>query len=103
VSSRPKLLNLLQKLHQSRKPRVILGLRTQDDIPEWVTHVALVQDGTVQAGVKSDVVPLIKHDTSFLDVSGPGPIGDGAGPIVLDLRNVSVKYGDRVVCFFWVI
>lgn len=79
---------------------MVLGLRTQDDIPEWVTHVALVQDGTVKAGVKSDVVALIKHNTSFLDVSGSGPIGDSAGPIVLDLRNVSVKYGDRVVCSF---
>lgn len=77
---------------------MVLGLRTQDDIPEWVTHVALVQDGTVKAGVKNDVVPFIKHNPSVLDVSGTGPIGGGAGSIVLDLRGVSVKYGDRVVC-----
>ncbi|KAF9445873.1 P-loop containing nucleoside triphosphate hydrolase protein [Macrolepiota fuliginosa MF-IS2] len=96
VSSRPKLLHLLHKLHQTRKPRVILGLRTQDDVPEWITHVALVQDGTVNAGPKDRILPLIKHDSPFFGSSNAGDIKN-TGPIVLDLQSVSVKYADRIV------
>lgn len=95
MASRPKLLNLLHKLHQTQKPRVVLGLRTQDEIPEWITHIALVQDGTVRAGPKNNIIPLIKHDTTHFGSLDMGTIE--AGPIVLDLQNVNVKYGDRVV------
>ncbi|KXN93219.1 hypothetical protein AN958_00143 [Leucoagaricus sp. SymC.cos] len=59
VSSRPKLLRLLHKIHPTQKPRTMLGLRTQDDIPEWVTHPALVQDGTINAGESAAIVPFI--------------------------------------------
>ncbi|KAF5346859.1 hypothetical protein D9756_010558 [Leucocoprinus leucothites] len=101
VAGRPKLLHLLSNLHKSRKPRVILGLRTQDDIPAWITHVALVQEGTVKAGMKESVVPLINKnlDSQYIASSAPGLSENvtGPGPVVLDLQNVNVKYSDRVV------
>lgn len=100
TASRPKLLHLLHKLHQTRKPRVILGLRTRDNIPSWITHIALVQDGTVKAGEKDAIAPLIinKYDSSLVHHSSAtlAP-GDASGEIVLDLKNVNVKYSDRVV------
>ncbi|KAJ3570797.1 hypothetical protein NP233_g4173 [Leucocoprinus birnbaumii] len=103
VAARPKLLDLLNKLHQSRKPRVILGLRTQDDIPDWITHVALVRDGTVEAGPKNSIVPLIKQmdessrPTSTAKSIESTEISQSDGELVLDLTNVNVKYSDRVV------
>jgi energy-coupling factor transporter ATP-binding protein EcfA2 len=101
IASRPKLLHLLHNLHQTRRPRVILGLRTRDDIPEWITHIALVQDGTVKAGAKGAIVPLIKDKRDFWpthDASAPSaPGAQTRGEIVLDLKNVNVKYSDRVV------
>jgi len=73
-------------------------LRTQDEVPDWVTHVALVQDGTVKTGTKNSILPLIKRDSAdacatltSIETLSPG------GQPVLDLQNVSVKYGDRVV------
>ncbi|KXN85127.1 hypothetical protein AN958_11667 [Leucoagaricus sp. SymC.cos] len=95
VLSRPKLLQLLHKLHQTQKPRVILGLRTRDDIPEWITHLALVQDGTVKAGKKAAIVPFITHQSP--STTSSHSISSTAGPLVLDLQNVNVKYADRIV------
>jgi len=54
-----------------------------------------VQDGTVKAGTKYSIVPLIKHDSAVAYATSTSNIS--SGPAVLDLQNVMVKYGDRVV------
>lgn len=37
-------------------PHVVLGLRYQDAVPEWITHVAVVdENGLITTGAKSDV------------------------------------------------
>lgn len=37
-------------------PHVILGLRYQDDIPKWITHIAVVdENGLITSGTKSEV------------------------------------------------
>ncbi|KAI0300031.1 P-loop containing nucleoside triphosphate hydrolase protein [Multifurca ochricompacta] len=45
--TRPRLLSLLHSLHASNNSRIIIGLRLQDPIPEWITHIALAQGGRV--------------------------------------------------------
>ncbi|KAG2050943.1 hypothetical protein BDR06DRAFT_625528 [Suillus hirtellus] len=36
VNTRPILLNVLRSLHESRSPRIIVGLRIQDPVPDWI-------------------------------------------------------------------
>ncbi|KAH7087234.1 P-loop containing nucleoside triphosphate hydrolase protein [Auriculariales sp. MPI-PUGE-AT-0066] len=36
--TRPILSSLLRSLHEAKSPRIILALRPQDPLPEWVTH-----------------------------------------------------------------
>ncbi|KAK9455345.1 P-loop containing nucleoside triphosphate hydrolase protein [Dipodascopsis uninucleata] len=42
-------------------PHVILGLRVHEPIPEWISHLAIVDDsGIVASGIKSDVSGIVK-------------------------------------------
>lgn len=100
VEHRAKLLSLLHSLHASRSPRFIMGLRSQDPIPEWITHVALVEETKVTVGAKDDVLNAKQHATTTnTPLSVPAresPKTDDA-PVVIDLKNVSVAYHERQV------
>ncbi|KAH0588592.1 hypothetical protein J132_08977 [Termitomyces sp. J132] len=95
VQNRPTLLEVLRTLHAAKTPRVILGLRTHDPIPEWITHVAFVHGSKVVTGPKDDVVPKITH----VDVDRPvvQMARSGQDKLLVDMQNVSVKYGPRSV------
>jgi ABC-type uncharacterized transport system ATPase subunit len=97
VQSRPNLTALLHSLHVSRNPWIILGLRQQDPIPPWVTHVALVNQGRVITGKKEDILV----DNAALGVneaiSRDKNRTHGLGKVLVDLNNVGVKYGERQV------
>ncbi|KAG6852339.1 hypothetical protein C0991_000584 [Blastosporella zonata] len=98
VQNRPTLLEVLRTLHEAKAPRVIIGLRTQDVVPEWITHVALVSGSKVIAGSKDDILPQIIHIDAKEDVSAivlPKP--STQGELVVDLQNVNVKYGPRAI------
>ncbi|GAA5904339.1 hypothetical protein JCM6882_003200 [Rhodosporidiobolus microsporus] len=59
VASRALLVDLLTSLHSSRSPRVLLILRPQDELPPFVTHIALVDaktPGGLTLGTKSEVL-----------------------------------------------
>ncbi|CEQ38961.1 SPOSA6832_00430 [Sporobolomyces salmonicolor] len=62
VSSRALLVSLLSSLHSNRTPRVLLVLRPQDELPPFITHMALVSSssssgpGEVILGTKSEVL-----------------------------------------------
>jgi hypothetical protein len=97
VSTRDLLGALLHKLHLAHQPRFILGLRAQDPIPDWITHVARVESGRVFTEEKTATfVPTeIKHSQkrSIPDYRQ----GKKAGDVVVDMRNVRVSYSDRHV------
>ncbi|KAF7428930.1 hypothetical protein PC9H_008166 [Pleurotus ostreatus] len=102
VQTRPALLSLLYELHSARRPRIILGLRIQDDVPEWVTHVALVDSGRIRTGTKDEIERLVRESGSLSEQSRlcndvPKVSVDHSGEILVDMNNVSVKYGDRTV------
>ncbi|KAF8980061.1 P-loop containing nucleoside triphosphate hydrolase protein [Cyathus striatus] len=106
--ARPLLLTLLHQLHESRAPRIILGLRTQDVIPEWITNVVVVRGGGVISGEKGEVLEEVrkrerdgKEHTVFV-ASGDRFVGERAGEkkggeVLVKMEGVSVKYGPRVV------
>jgi ABC-type uncharacterized transport system ATPase subunit len=102
LKARPRLLEVLRSLHQARSPRVIMGLRTQDTVPDWITHVAFVKNGRVQIGDKTQVLRAelerSQHQNSALETSTSSVQSVKEGEIVADLRNIRVQYQERKVC-----
>lgn len=85
-----------------RNPRVIMGLRAQDPVPEWVSHVAVVKDRHVTTGSKDDILtrnlfkigPQIDengntHECTIAQVSNK--------KVLVDMKNVTVSYHGRKV------
>ncbi|EPQ55255.1 P-loop containing nucleoside triphosphate hydrolase protein, partial [Gloeophyllum trabeum ATCC 11539] len=62
AATRPLLIDIFHSLHISRNPRIILGLRKQDPVPEWITHVAAVQGGSVTTGLKNEILAEFNKD-----------------------------------------
>ncbi|KAJ3902277.1 P-loop containing nucleoside triphosphate hydrolase protein [Lentinula edodes] len=56
VKARPLLSSTLHDPHSKKAPRMILGLRAQDSLPDWVDHVAYVKGSTVIAGERNHVL-----------------------------------------------
>jgi hypothetical protein len=100
VKNRPTLLSLLHSLHVARSPRIILALRPQDPIPDWITHLALVHQGTVTTGKKEDVLAsdavrrAIREETADI---GTTSARRNEGKVLVDMNNVKVSYGERKV------
>ncbi|KAF5380371.1 hypothetical protein D9615_004509 [Tricholomella constricta] len=98
VQSRPRLLEVLRALHTARAPRVVLGLRTQDPVPEWVTHVAFVNNGRVVAGPKEEVLPAVEHIVATASTKeAPVVRASERGELLVDMKGINVKYGTRTV------
>ncbi|KZT22455.1 P-loop containing nucleoside triphosphate hydrolase protein [Neolentinus lepideus HHB14362 ss-1] len=103
ATTRPLLLTILQSLHAARNPRIILGLRKQDPVPEWITHVAAVMGGTVATGEKGDILRKFsdKLDGKFWhsktnsqkSVTVPREQRD----VLVHMKCVNVKYHERHV------
>jgi len=98
AQNRAKVLQILNSLHNARSPRVIIGLRTQDPVPEWITHVALVGNGRVLTGRKEETLAVAAvHTQEYAD---PPPLSTTVktGSLLVDMKNVNVRYGPRAVC-----
>lgn len=104
VHNRSIILSLLQSLHRERSPRIIMSLRAQDPVPDWISHIALVSGNQITVGPKADVLAseaaklmIQSHEphtkTENLD-SRNQPTEKTA---VLELKNVCVTYQDRRV------
>lgn len=53
----------LEKMSSAFDMSIILGLRFQDKVPEWITHVAEVhQEGLKVSGHKAEVLPLVSQE-----------------------------------------
>lgn len=103
VNSRPTLLSVLRSLHEARRPRIIIGLRMQDPIPDWISHLALVSDGKVLTGTKEEILEKQEfHEVkegrvTLMNSTTSAKRTEGEGQPVVILRNVNVSYGERKV------
>ena len=103
MDNRPTLLSVLRSLHHARHPRIIMGLRLQDPVPDWITHLALVSDGQVFTGPKVNILESqelrkSKEDkTPSVPSTVPTNRGENEGNPVVVLKNVGVTYGERKV------
>ena len=102
-STRATLSPLLFKLAQARSPRLVLALRPQDPVPDWITDVVYMNPKLRIAaqGKKQSVLPMIcekdKVALSRKTAFKPGELGE---PVV-QMKNVVVKYGDREILGGW--
>ena len=119
-----KMSNVLKQLATKQQPRLIMSLRPEDGVPEWVNHLVVVGDDcqVLTSGPKKDVFESGKsqseitqriietartgHDhAASVQVSRDGfPRDDPAlpaGEALVEMRGVKVAYGDRVVLGDW--
>lgn len=78
-----------------------MGSRLQDPLPDWTTHLALVQsDGLVQTGPKEEVLASLTTSTQGwtppVHTTQPR-VQEQQEEILIDMDNVNVSYGDRKV------
>ncbi|KAI0090883.1 P-loop containing nucleoside triphosphate hydrolase protein [Irpex rosettiformis] len=101
IATRSHVLGLLQSLHAENSPHIILGMRPQDPIPDWTTHLALIRkDGTVHTGPKEAILDA-EGDTLHSGWTAPPEVSHKptkeASEAVVHLSGVNVAYGDRKV------
>ncbi|KAJ7583002.1 P-loop containing nucleoside triphosphate hydrolase protein [Mycena floridula] len=98
VQNRPTLLEVLHSLQNSDSgPRIIMGLRSQDPVPGWITHLALVKEDRLLTGEKSHILTELARANATNVSSPPVRHTTKSGQLVADLKNVNVKYGPREV------
>ncbi|KAF8736774.1 hypothetical protein AX14_014007 [Amanita brunnescens Koide BX004] len=102
VENRLKILELLKELHAEKKPRIIMGLRVQDDIPDWITHVAFADKNKVRVGEKEEVLKSLRQHVTELgntaQVNRPTVQDqDSEGRVVVNIEGANVQYGQRKV------
>ncbi|KAI0343574.1 P-loop containing nucleoside triphosphate hydrolase protein [Trametopsis cervina] len=111
IHTRASVLSLLHAHHTTNAPHIVLGMRPQDPLPEWTTHVALVRaDGSVHAGEKERVLDAVDGegklylgwDARSQTNVNPQKVGkekaeDEGGEALVELKGVNVSYGDRKV------
>lgn len=81
-----------------------MGLRKQDPVPDWITHLALVKDDRIITGKKGDILDhqaicAVYEGASrtFIPSHGGPRTREGDGKPVAILKNVNVTYGTRKV------
>jgi hypothetical protein len=78
-----------------------MGLRAQDPLPDWISHIAVVTDNRVLTGPKNEVLALNVTKAST-NIQGSeqqkvhDPLQQKANrQALVELKNVSVSYHDR--------
>ena len=74
-----------------------MGLRLQDPIPEWITHIALVQGGQVKTGERATIVEELKSHVHDAGRPAAAVSARSEANILVDMRNVNVQYHERHV------
>ena len=107
VSTRKSILEILHQVHLHRSPRIILGNRLQDGIPDWASHVAFVEPSTnsgssswtVRTGRAGEVRDRISQyqaeASAFSSAAVSQPVIKNDGDVLVELKDVNVSYQDR--------
>jgi hypothetical protein len=70
-----------------------MGLRSQDPIPDWITHLAYADEEMIIAGPKSDVLQsdFVKEKSQVSKVEAPVDLSTIGDPLLV-MHNVNVGY-----------
>ncbi|RMZ17102.1 hypothetical protein D0860_00719 [Hortaea werneckii] len=118
------LSGVLSELAERQQPRLVMSLRPEDGVPEWVSHLVVIdermrivghgpkQDLTNASGTHSvtiqGLLKTVEHSekaTSPEQVSRDGfgaySPGRRGGDALVEMQGVKVAYGDKVVLGDW--
>ena len=99
--TRDDISRLFSEVHGARRPRLLLILREQDQVPSFITHALRIDDeGHIVHGHMDEVAPA--PSTAYAPGSyervqanyaaGTG-VGDATQPPVVEMHDVSIEYG----------
>lgn len=90
---------VLHRLAEANNPRIVLSLRPQDVIPEWITHIVYAgEDGAVQSlGEKEEVLQYLKRQYEEIEQSTRARDGEGheLDPRMVELREVGKHLSEK--------
>ena len=112
---------LLLDLARASSPRLLLALRPQDPVPDWITHLIYLNPSLhVQyQGIKEEVlgklgVRMAESLPAKIFPKTISPVSDlskgttvypepynGAGEPIVQMKDVIIKYGDKKVMGGW--
>ncbi|GJJ08523.1 hypothetical protein Clacol_002741 [Clathrus columnatus] len=100
LSQRPRLLSLLKAFHQKSQPHIIMTLRVQDPVPDWITHLFYINShNRIISGLKQHVILQIDSSVTKSQSQPVSTISSSSnkklGDILINLQSVNVKYHDR--------
>ncbi|KAF2772897.1 P-loop containing nucleoside triphosphate hydrolase protein [Teratosphaeria nubilosa] len=119
-----RMSDILQQLGETQQPRLLVSLRPEDGVPEWVSHLLVIDERlrVVGQGPKREIMGLTGNIESALATiinsaqksrnaaqrvrvsrdgfaahSPPSP----AGETLVEMKGVKVAYGDKTVLGDW--
>jgi ABC-type molybdenum transport system ATPase subunit/photorepair protein PhrA len=114
--TRKRLDGVLRRLTESSQPRLVVSLRPEDEVPEWISHVVVVDENLKVIGqghkekvlneskdfLKQSIFPSGTDATQlsrdgFPKHSPPLPKGEA----LVELNGVRVSYGPKTVLGDW--
>ncbi|KAJ7467484.1 P-loop containing nucleoside triphosphate hydrolase protein [Mycena latifolia] len=101
VENRSTVLAILHELHSACDPHIVIGIRMQDAVPDWITHLAIVNDGMVKTGPKDEMLAykaqINASSGALADDKADSERPQSPGEPVVEMQSVSVTYGPRRV------
>jgi len=110
-----RLSGVLRRLAERGQPRLVISLRPEDGVPDWISHVVVVDDNlnVLDQGPKAKVLKATKDfltHRSAIDAGSQQLSRDGfpkhspplpKGEALVELNGVRVSYGSKTVLGDW--
>lgn len=95
---RHQLNELLKQLINERGLQLILVLSREDEIPDFITHVAPVYNKVVGGKIEKSLFPVATDVSCNIGGVASGGVDSSDGKdVIIELRNVTLRYGERVI------
>lgn len=104
--------SLLRRLAQAQNPQLILALRPQDKIPDWISHLVILEPGLqVKAQGEKNAVRWALEKSSDLNTHGENVEGlhldnlksldEAQKEALVVMEDVKIKYGNKQILGGW--
>ena len=95
---RHQLYELLKQLISECGLQLILVLSREDEIPDFITHVAPVYNKVVGGKIEKSLFPVATDVSCNIGGVASGGVDSSDGKdVIIELRNVTLRYGERVI------
>lgn len=95
---RHQLNELLKQLINERGLQLILVLSREDEVPDFITHVVPVYNKVVGGKIEKSLFPVATDVSCNIGGVASGGVDSSDGKdVIIELRNVTLRYGERVI------